>query len=470
MMAEKKFDKQKLLTAAVSAILIFFFVGGFWIGLERVRSMEGTFPPNDIKEGITKAPESLGEAKDFLDAVLEKALKDAPAVSYDVKFSIDSDSLETDGSDTFKETLLFALDSFEDHISSVEESEDIPSNTNFGENIQALLKTPDYGVLRPQDFTCSYIYYSCPSCGETSDEPLEKCEPCGSERAYFKKYRNEYEISMTFIKAEPAPGISYEKNKEHFSVRSDEELSFLTDSAFKDAVKINNVDVTYNTYKLVFKVNRLTDEITSLRYIKEMSVSASVSFLGRYEEIGDKTVSFNVTENRNYSFTWPSLSLNEEKLVIEPKNSDNLLATLTCESPLDMTVVWTSSDESVATVDSEGYIHTTKNTGEAVITATFEYLGKTYSDSCTVYVRVPVESMKMSKKALKLSVGEEAALSTKISPSDATVKTVKWYSENEDIATVDENGAVKAVGRGETTVYALSDDGYYRSTCEVTVE
>ena len=59
-MAERKFDKQKLFSAAVIVILLIFFVGGFWIGLDRVRSMEGTFPPNDIKEGLSAAPETAG--------------------------------------------------------------------------------------------------------------------------------------------------------------------------------------------------------------------------------------------------------------------------------------------------------------------------------------------------------------------------------------------------------------------------
>ena len=64
-MAEKKFDKQKLFSVAVTVILIVFFVGGFWIGLDRVRAMEGTFPPNDIKEGLSPAPQTAEEAVNY---------------------------------------------------------------------------------------------------------------------------------------------------------------------------------------------------------------------------------------------------------------------------------------------------------------------------------------------------------------------------------------------------------------------
>ncbi len=466
-MKEKKFDKQKLLTTAVTVILLFFFVGGFMIGLDRVQSMEGTFPPNEIKEGISEAPADAEDAERYLEKVIEKALKNNPSLSYDDYFSIDSGSLVTDGSEAFNSTLLFALDSFEGHISSVEENSSLLTNVDYGENISSLLRVPSFEYMKAMDFNCSYIYYSCPSCGETSDEPLTECVLCGSLREYFIKYRDEYEIELVLAEAPGAMGQGIDEN---FSLRTEKEISALTSQVFDDTLIINDTNVKYNKFKIIYKVNRLTDEITSLRYIKEMSVTSDVTFTGKFQQLGEKKISFNITETDNFSFTWPSLSLNEEILVIEPKKSDNLLATLTCVDPLSMTVNWTSSDESVATVDSEGYIHTTKNTGETVITATFDFLGKTYSDSCTVYVRVPVESMKMMKRDVTLAKGEQVTLKTKVSPSSATLQTVKWYSEDESIATVDENGVVTAVAQGEVIVYALSDDGYFRSTCEVTVE
>lgn len=468
-MAEKKFDKQKLFSVAVTAILIFFFVGGFWIGLDRVRSMEGTFPPNDIKEGISAAPESAEDAVKYLDYVINKALSEKPKLSSDDNFSVDSSSLETDGSDTFKSTLLFAMDGFEDHISSVEDAEDKLTSVNFGEDISRLLRVPSVDGLEIHGFNCNYIYYQCPSCGVTSDEKLSSCEPCGSEREYFKKYRPEYEIEIIF-----SPDLlnitSPDAFNANFPVRTDEQIDALTADVFGDAIKVDEREISYTSLKIYFKVNRLTDEITYLRYTKGIDVNASVTFSGRYESLGNATVGFSLDENMNYSFTWPALTLNNEILEIEPKNTDNLLATLTCEDPLAMTVSWVSSDESIATVDADGYIGTTAKTGEAVITASYEYLGKTYSDTCLVKVKTPVESMKMSKKNISLEIGETFELSTKISPKKATIQTVEWYSENEAVAVVDENGVVSAVGEGTVIVYALSDDGYFRSTCEVTVE
>lgn len=467
-MAEKKFDKQKLFAVAVTVLLIFFFVGGFLFGLDRVRSMEGTFPPNDIKEGVSPAPENGDEAVKYLQKVIDKALSEKPKLTFEDKFSISSESVETDGSDTFRATLLFVKDGFNDYISSVEDTEDKISAVNFGEDISALLRVPSLKAVEIEDFICNYIYYQCPSCGETSDEPLDNCEPCGSTREYFKKYRDEYEIELLI-----SSDIT-KKNRKAFEAnfvpRSDRQIDALTKDAFKDILNIADRSCSYKAFRVLFKVKRLTDEISYLSFIKEIDVNANVAFTGKYKDLGVNNISFDLTEYANFSFIWPALELNKEVLEIEPGSTDNLLASLTCEDPLAMTVTWTSSDESIASVDADGYISTGTATGEAVVTATFDYLGKTYSDSCTVVVKTPVESMKMSKKSVRLSQGDEFTLSVEISPKKATIRTVKWYSEDETVASVDENGVVTAHNSGKTIVYALSDDGYYRSTCEVTVE
>ncbi|MBQ6066796.1 MAG: Ig-like domain-containing protein, partial [Clostridia bacterium] len=60
-------------------------------------------------------------------------------------------------------------------------------------------------------------------------------------------------------------------------------------------------------------------------------------------------------------------------------------------------------------------------------------------------------------------------LKATVSPRKASVQTVTWYSEDESIARVDENGVVTAVAPGKTVIYALSDDGYFRASCKTEV-
>ena len=151
-MAEKKFDKQKLFAVAVTVLLIFFFVGGFLLGLDRVRSMEGTFPPNDIKEGVSLAPENGDEAVKYLQKVIDKALSEKPKLTFEDKFSISSESVETDGSDTFRATLLFVKDGFNDYISSdkISQKENntnkILENGTDAANSESIPNTPEFDL------------------------------------------------------------------------------------------------------------------------------------------------------------------------------------------------------------------------------------------------------------------------------------------------------------------------------------
>ncbi len=463
-----KFDKSKLLTCIVVSILVFFFIGGFLIGLDRISAMEGTFPPNDITEGMSTAPETPDDAVEYLYRVIDKAVNDIPSVTYDDYFTADADSLVTDGSDHFDKTLLFVMENFISHISSVEEAEESVSAVGFGEGVDKLIRIPDINIEDIESFSCNYIYYSCPSCGETSDEALQLCEDCGSLRPYFIKYRDEYDIELVLS----TDNLQEEKSvlSRNFAPRNEEQIAALTNDVISEAADLAVADIQYDKLYIRFKVNRLTDEITYLCYAKDMTVTADVSFKNDYAAFGKKHISVALQEKQAYHLMWPSLTLSDHVLVIEPDGTDNLLATLVCEDPLVETVSWSSSDESIATVDEDGYIDVFKKTGEVTITATFEYLGKQYSDTCTVYVRIPVESMKMLDKNVTLAVGESVTLKTKVSPKDATVQTVTWYSEDESIVVVDADGVVTAVGEGTVIVYALSDDGFYRSTCEVIVE
>ncbi len=88
----------------------------------------------------------------------------------------------------------------------------------------------------------------------------------------------------------------------------------------------------------------------------------------------------------------------------------------------------------------------------------------------TVRVRVPVERLNLNKYSLNLASGETFTLSTSTTPKNATLQTVAWYTEDESVAAVDDNGVVTAVGAGETVIYALSDDGFYKASCKVSVK
>ena len=124
---------------------------------------------------------------------------------------------------------------------------------------------------------------------------------------------------------------------------------------------------------------------------------------------------------------------------------------------------WASSDESVAKVDANGHV-TAVAPGKAVISATANYndiaLGTGYTAKSVVTVSTqPAQELKLNVNSQNLSVGETVQLTATISPSNTTNKAVKWLSSNENIAQVDDNGNVTAIGAGYCSIYVKADDG-----------
>ncbi len=456
---KKKFDREKLFMTILMSSLGVIFVIMFTYGLSSVLAMEGTYPPNVLKESLTPAPTDKAEALDFLNKAVENSIINKPKLDTADNFEVNTDTLETSGSEQLKTAMLYAVNEFDSQLDSNFKS----VSTDFGEIITDKINVPEIKTDDIIDFSCDYIYYQCPSCGEENDEALPNCEICGGINPYNMKYRDEYTVTLTLAVNDRTLGGNFNK-------RTLEEAKALCGDALSGSADIEKLDIAYNKLKIVYRVQRLTDKLTYLDYRKEMTVNADVNFLNKYASLGNANTTFEIYENNSYSFTWPGLSLSAHEMTVEPKTTNNLLATLTCTDPLAPTVTWTSSDESILSVDKEGYFKANKQIGTATITASFEFNGQIYTDECLVNVKYSVESSKMKDKKLTLAVGETKALEVSVSPDNATIKTVKWYSEDEKIATVDENGNVTAKSKGTVTVYSLTDDGYYKSSCEVTVK
>ena len=174
---------------------------------------------------------------------------------------------------------------------------------------------------------------------------------------------------------------------------------------------------------------------------------------------GTLTAEFNVTVTDEEKPA-TSITLDKTTLSVEKGKTDVLTATVL---PADTTdkVVWSSSNEAVATVEN-GTV-TAKGKGTAVITA--KAGGK--SATCTVTVTVPVESVTLDEENISLEKGGSAVLTATVNPSDATDKTVTWESNDITVATVDENGKVTAEGKGTALITAKA--GGKSATCTVTV-
>lgn len=94
-------------------------------------------------------------------------------------------------------------------------------------------------------------------------------------------------------------------------------------------------------------------------------------------------------------------------------------------------------------------------------------LDESLAESLGESVIYKVTKVELDKDNLTLDVGDEETLIPTITPDNATDQNVTWSSDNQDVAMVDTNGKVTAVGEGSTTIEA-SVDGK-TATCSVTV-
>lgn len=154
------------------------------------------------------------------------------------------------------------------------------------------------------------------------------------------------------------------------------------------------------------------------------------------------------------------LDKNEAELFIGA--TVQLNATVTPSDATDKTLVWSSSDDKVATV-ADGLV-TAVAEGTANITVTCG----DKSDVCVVTVKIiPVESVTLSATSLTLEEGDSQKLTATVSPSDATYKDVTWSSDNESVATVDAEGNVTAITAGTAVIKAASGDVFAECNVEV---
>ncbi|MDE6480675.1 MAG: Ig-like domain-containing protein [Muribaculaceae bacterium] len=159
-----------------------------------------------------------------------------------------------------------------------------------------------------------------------------------------------------------------------------------------------------------------------------------------------------------------SIILDATELNLTAGDTKKLVATVSPENATDKSVVWSSDNEKVATVDEEGNV-TAIAKGTAIITA--EAHGFTATCQVTVANKtVAVTGVTLNKTTLSLTEGETGTLTATVAPSDATDKTVTWTSSDEKIATV-KNGIVTAIAPGTATITVTASGK--TATCEVTV-
>ena len=150
-----------------------------------------------------------------------------------------------------------------------------------------------------------------------------------------------------------------------------------------------------------------------------------------------------------------------------------LIETVKPTNATNKNVSWSSSDENVASVNTNGRV-TAVAAGEAIITVTTEDGEKTATCKVTVEGTptpiVNVSSVSLNKTETTLGVNETEKLVATISPENATNKNVTWSTSNSGVVTVDQNGNISGVAKGEAFVMVKTEDGGKTALCKVIVQ
>ena len=180
---------------------------------------------------------------------------------------------------------------------------------------------------------------------------------------------------------------------------------------------------------------------------------------------GGKTATCEVTVNPK---AVTGVTLDKETLEIAVGGSSVLKATVAPEDATNKEIEWTSSENSVATVD--GGIVTGVAAGTATITAKTKDGG--FEATCAVTVKantIAVTGVTLSPSGTKtVALNETLTFTATVAPTNATNKDVIWTSSNPSVATI-ADGAVTLIAPGETTITVTTVDGSFTGTCTVTV-
>lgn len=163
-----------------------------------------------------------------------------------------------------------------------------------------------------------------------------------------------------------------------------------------------------------------------------------------------------------------SISMNTTEMSVRKGAEFWLYCSVLPENADDKTVTWTSSDENLATVDSDGKV-IALNPGIVTITATSNDSG--LIATCIVTITEPVTSITLKTGYSEtLVVGSKYTIVPEVLPIDAADKSVTYMSTDNNIATVTKDGVVTALQGGKCDIIVTTNERQLTAVCSITVK
>ncbi|MCQ2071096.1 MAG: Ig-like domain-containing protein, partial [archaeon] len=158
------------------------------------------------------------------------------------------------------------------------------------------------------------------------------------------------------------------------------------------------------------------------------------------------------------------VELNKTEMKLDVGKKSTLVATVLPTYAVIKNIFWSSSDESIVTVDQFGSVVAV---AEGVATITVTTVDGGFTATCEVTVPVHVKGVSLDMTSASVAVGSEFTLVATVTPDNATNKAVSWSSSNKSVATVDENGNVVVKAPGKATITVITKDKSFIATCKI---
>ncbi len=269
---------------------------------------------------------------------------------------------------------------------------------------------------------------------------------------------------------------------------NDTDLELETGS-LKVKVKVDATDINVSPTSIslikgdstTISVAPIPSKVTTLR---NASITASPSGIvnvdndGNVEAVGNGTATisvtaYGITKTVSVTVTNPLVGISLDKTSLELGKGETYKLTATL-NPTDTSeskdITWTSSNDQIASVSSDGTVTAVGNVGDTKATIRATSSNPTIYAECVVDIVIPITSVDMDENPITMNKGDTKQLSFTYEPSNTTQnKTITWESSDPTVATVT-NGKVTAIKGGTTTITASMLNKKWTKSVEITVE
>ena len=255
------------------------------------------------------------------------------------------------------------------------------------------------------------------------------------------------------VKAVPVTDVSLNKTKTTINIGKSETIN-----ATISPSNATNKNITWTTSK---KSVATVDANGKIKAVKKGTATITAT-----TEDGEKTAKIKVTVV-DPTIRVTGVKLNKTSTSMKIGENETIKATISPSDATNKSVIWTSSNNKIASVDGKGVVKGLAE-GTATITAKTSDGGKKATIKVTIK-KVAVSKLALSKTSTKLDIGNTEKITATVSPSNATYKKVTWTSSDENIAYVDSDGTINGVNKGEATITATTEKNEKSVTIKVTI-